>query len=73
MKRCHIKKKTTSWKLVEGIPWKKNPHFSNYAFTIVPRPEYKDIYKRKVNTEQRDEIGVAVESWLWARVELMAW
>ena len=29
--------------------------------------------KWNVNTEQRDEIGVAVKSWLWERVELMAW
>ena len=29
--------------------------------------------KWKVNTEQRDKIGVAVQSWLWERVELMAW
>ena len=33
-------------------------------------------YSRNNNllfTEQRDEIGVAVQSWLWERVELMAW
>ena len=29
--------------------------------------------KWNVNTEQRDEIGVAVQSLLWVRVELMAW
>ena len=29
--------------------------------------------KWNVNTEQRDEIGLAVQSWLWVRVELMAW
>ena len=26
-----------------------------------------------MNTGQRDEIGVAVQTWLWVRVELMAW
>ena len=29
--------------------------------------------KWNVNTGQRDEIGVAIQSWLWERVELMAW
>ena len=28
---------------------------------------------KQMNTEQRDEIGVAIESWFWERVELMAW
>ena len=27
----------------------------------------------KSDTEQNDEIGVAVQSWLWVRIELMAW
>ena len=27
----------------------------------------------KSDTEQIDEIGVAVQSWLWVQVELMAW
>ena len=38
---------------------------------------YMHIYmqrpKQNVNTEQRDEIGVPVQSWLWEWVELMAW
>ena len=29
--------------------------------------------KRNVNTEQRDQIGVAVQSFLWERLELMVW
>ena len=26
-----------------------------------------------VNTGQRDEIRVAIQGWLWERIELMAW
>ena len=29
--------------------------------------------KWNMNTEKRDEIGVALQSWLWERLELMAW
>ena len=28
--------------------------------------------KWNLNTEQREEIGVAVQGWLWTRVELIA-
>ena len=33
----------------------------------------KAIPEMKSDTEQIDEIGVAVQSWLWVQVELMAW
>ena len=33
----------------------------------------KAMAEMKWNTEQRDEIAVAVPSSLWVRVELMAW
>ena len=31
------------------------------------------LNKKMKEIEQRDEIGVDVQSWLWLRVELMAW
>ena len=38
-----------------------------FAFDEGKRPKWN------VNTGQRDEIGVAIQSWLWERIELMAW
>ena len=33
----------------------------------------KPISEMKLDTEQNDEIGVAVQSWLWVWGEVMAW
>ena len=43
---------------------------SVFAF-VRQRPKAKT--EMKSEHEQRDEIGVTVQSWLWERVELMAW
>ena len=56
-------------------------HSSSYTHLIISRkfqPKQtwwlmKAIAEMKLDTEHYDEIGVAVENWLWVRVELMAW
>ena len=66
----------------------KNPSVVSTMFQFIPLLTWLPVHdfaesncgnwrrqwtKWNVNTGQRDVIGVAVQSWLWVQVELMAW